>query len=46
MQNFLVGIEKNDSGAYIAWFADGKDVELSADTYADALCEADTMLSN
>lgn len=46
MQNFLVGIEKNDSGAYIAWFADGKDVELSADTYADALCEADNMLSN
>lgn len=46
MQNFLVGIEKNDSGAYIAWFANGEDVELSADTYADALCEADTMLSN
>ena len=43
MSNFLVGIEKNDSGSYIAWFADGQGVELSANTYEDAMCEADSL---
>lgn len=40
--NFLIGIEYNPfNGAYIACLADGQNIILNANTYEDAVLEAD-----
>ena len=44
MSNFLIGIEYDSvSGAYMACFADGENILLSAVTYHDAVLEADQL---
>ena len=46
MSNFMIGIEYDAlSGAYMACFLDGQNVLLGANTYEDAVLEAD-LLSN
>lgn len=46
MSNFMIGIEHdNASGTYTACFLDGTSVSLAANTYEDAVLEAD-LLSN
>ena len=44
MDNFLIGIEYDAlSGAYMACFLDGQNVLLAANTYQDAVLEADLL---
>lgn len=43
MDNFLIGVEKNDDGFYYAFFSDGSVVDLDTDNYADAVCAADLL---
>jgi hypothetical protein len=44
MDNFLVEIVYVDAnGAYMACYADGQNVLLGADTYHDAVLEADLL---
>jgi len=43
MENFIIGVEKNESGIYCAMFLNGTSVELDSNSYADALLEADTL---
>ena len=46
MSNFMIGIEHDAvSGEYTACFLDGTSVPLAANTYEDAVLEAD-LLSN
>ena len=46
MANFLIGIEHDaHNGQYTACFVDGTSVPLNANTYQDAVLEAD-LLSN
>ena len=46
MSNFMIGIEYDArNGAYTACYLDGTSVSLSANTYEDAVLEAD-LLSN
>lgn len=42
MDNFLISIEYDSvSGAYMACYANGENILLGANTYEDAVCEAD-----
>ena len=42
--NFLLGVElDNDSKNYVAYFSDGEVIQLSANTYHDAVLEADML---
>lgn len=41
MDNFLINVERTDDGSYVAVFADGQSVPLDAETYHDAVLEAD-----
>lgn len=42
MNNFFTGIEYDEVfGCYMACYADGTVIQLSADTYHDAVLEAD-----
>lgn len=44
MDNFLIGIEYDSiSNAYTACFADGQTILLAANTYQDAVLEADML---
>lgn len=44
MANFMIGIEYDaNSGAYTACYSDGQTVLLSANTYQDAVLEADLL---
>lgn len=44
MANFLIGIEHDSlSGAYMACFLDGQNILLGANTYQDAVLEADLL---
>jgi hypothetical protein len=46
MANFMIGIEYDAlSGAYMACYSDGQNILLGANTYEDAVLEAD-LLSN
>lgn len=46
MSNFLIGIEHDEiNGSYTACFVDGTSVALSANTYEDAVLEADLLLN-
>lgn len=46
MDNFMIGIEYDSlSGAYMACYSDGQNILLGANTYEDAVLEAD-LLSN
>lgn len=43
-ENFLLNVEYSPvSGAYMACFADGQNILLSANTYTDAILEADML---
>lgn len=43
-QNFLVDVEYSPTaGAFMACFADGQNITLSANTYHDAVLEADML---
>jgi hypothetical protein len=42
--NFLINVEYNSAaGAYVASFADGQNISLSANNYTDAILEADML---
>jgi hypothetical protein len=41
MENFLISVEREVDGSYVAIFADGRSVLLDAQTYHDAVLEAD-----
>jgi hypothetical protein len=42
MDNFLIGIEYEPvAGSYMACYADGQNILLGANTYHDAVLEAD-----
>lgn len=44
MSNFMIGIEHDAvSGAYTACYIDGTSVPLAANTYEDAVLEADLL---
>jgi hypothetical protein len=44
MSNFLIGVEYDAvSGSYMACFFEGQNILLSANTYHDAVLEADMM---
>ena len=44
MGNFLIGIERdNVNGVYTACYLDGTTVQLSSNTYEDAVLEADLL---
>ena len=43
MENFLISIEGDKSCGFVAQFAGGQSVELSASNYADAVVEADLL---
>jgi len=44
MSNFLIGIEHDvENGSYTACFLDGTSVSLAANTYEDAVLEADLL---
>lgn len=46
MSNFMIGIEHDAvSGTYTACYLDGTSVPLSANTYQDAVLEADLLSS-
>ncbi len=43
-ENFLINVEYSPvSGAYVASFADGQNISLSANNYTDAILEADML---
>jgi hypothetical protein len=44
MDNFLINVAINDSGEWFANFTDGS-IPLCANTYEDAIMEADMILS-
>jgi hypothetical protein len=41
MDNFLISVERETDGSYVAIFSDGQSVPLDAQTYHDAVLEAD-----
>ena len=40
METFLITVERNNSGSFVAMFSNGANVELSANNYTDAVLEA------
>jgi hypothetical protein len=43
METFLITVERNNSGSFVAMFSNGANVELSANNYTDAVLEADCL---
>ena len=43
MNNFLISIEKDESGFYFAFFSDGTVVDLDTTDYGIAVCAADQL---
>jgi hypothetical protein len=41
MQNFLIDVEQLSTGVYVANYMDGTQIVLDANTYHDAVLEAD-----
>jgi hypothetical protein len=43
METFLITVERNSSGSFVAQFSNGANVELAANDYTDAVLEADCL---